>query len=215
MPLQMYYRGSRFIKNYLITYLKATFYAAEKGQLLLTDGTKRIEFTDLTNKSTYGVWVGGTLSWNEQYVPAVLISESRVTFTPLSFSKEFIGDVDDEVAAGDQWRHYGGDITVALNIAVRARTIIEKDNLVDTVCLYLVHPDAKEFFGQHNVVIPRHPSVSGESTVSAPGIDFPLYTSSISFELMGQWDYREEVAGPRLNAIVADIVADFDFDDDS
>jgi hypothetical protein len=32
---------------------------------------------------------------------------------------------------------------------VRARTIPERDNLVDIVTLYLSHPMAKDFFEQH------------------------------------------------------------------
>lgn len=211
MALKTYYRGSRFIKGYLIKYLKAVFYAADKGEILLTDGTKRIEFTGIDNKPTYGVWVGGALSWTEQYIPSVLISESRVTFSALSFAKDFTGAIDDEIEEDDQYRHSGGDIEVSLNLSVRARTIVEKDNLVDTVCLYLAHPDAKDFFGNHNIVIPRPPNASGETVINSPNIDFPLYSASISFDLIGQWDYREQVSSARLRSIVADIVASFDF----
>lgn len=214
MALKTYYRAGRFIKGYLIKYLQSVFYAAEKEQIILTDGTKRIEFTDIDNKPTYGVWVGGSLSWTEQYIPAVLIREGSVQYKPLSFSKDLTDVTDDEVADGDQWKHYGGDIEVKLGLSARARTIVEKDNLVDIVCLYLSHPDAKDFFNQHDIVLPTPPSVGGESQISQPqSLDFPLYVSDISLTLTGQWDYRENVEGPRLNAIVASITTEFSYDE--
>jgi len=201
MALNTYFRGIRFIKGYLIKYLQAVFYAAEKGQLILTDGTKKIEFSR-------SVWVGSGLSWEEQNLPAVLIGGGRAEFPPLSISKSLTDITDDEIVVDDSWRHYGGHIIVNLDLSIRAKTIVERDNLSDITCLYLSHPDAKDFFGQQNIVIHSHPTVGGDANEPLPKIDLPpVYISNLSFGLTGQWDYREEITEARLETIVVDIIA--------
>jgi hypothetical protein len=205
MPIQTYYRNGRFIKSYLIRYLTGIFLAAEKEQIILTDGTKKIEFS-ATPK------VESILSWNERNLPAVLIGPARITMKSLSTTKELKFDA----RAGDdeQFTWWGGDVEVSLDLLARARTIVERDNIVDIVLLYLSIPSAKDFFRQQAIVMNALPTASGESAPRIPNIDFPIYQTSIGITLTGVWEYREAISHYRLNNVIADITAVMNFDDE-
>lgn len=203
MALQTFYRGIRFSKEYITKYIKSVFIAADRGQLVLTDGTNKIEFSATP-------FVGSIYAWEEQRLPAVLIGEATVTAKPISIAKDFALAVDDEIEEDDQWIHYSGNFYLDFSISVRARSMPERDNLTDIVVLFLSHPDAKDFFEQHGVQIQKHPTVGGHAYQKLPGIDFPVYMSTISFGVVTTWDYREEETGARLQTIVVDIIAQMD-----
>jgi len=205
MAIQTFYRGIRFSKEYIIKYIKSIFIAAERGQLVLTDGTVQIEFSNTP-------FVNSLFSWDEQHLPAVLIGDGNVISKPISIAKDFALSVESEIETDDQWDHYSGNFYIDFTISVRARSMPERDNLVDIVTLYLSHPMAKDFLEQHGIQINKHPTVGGHSQLRLPGIDFPLYTSSITFGIISTWDYREEISGARLRDICVDIIAQISLD---
>ena len=202
MPIQTYFRATYFAQKYVQQWLKAIFYAAEKEQIVLTDGTKKIEFSNTP-------YVSQADSWDEQQLPAALIANTTGRVSSLSISKDFTGNVDDEITTDDQYRHVGGDIIIDMSLSIKARNIPECDKLADIVGLHLAHPDAKDFLGQHNIVVETLPSI-GTRTRNRQQGDFDIYSRSISYGLRGQWDYRSSVEGARLSDIVVTVLLEMD-----
>jgi hypothetical protein len=91
---------------------------------------------------------------------------------------------------------------------IRATSIEERDNLVDIVCLYLAHPDAKDYFLRHSIVIPAPPTISGERDLFEPQIDHPIYSTAVSIPLLSIWRVTSD-NGERLEDIIVDISAEF------
>ena len=197
MALDMTYRSNRFVKNYVAKYLTSIFLANEKGALTFSDGSKNITFSQTP-------YVGRAMQWEPQHLPAVLIGKATTTLHPLSFTKD--GLYEARASDADQYRYVGGDITVALELLVRARSEPERENLADIVSIYLSHPAAKDFLLAQNIVIEKNPTVSGESTLPAPsGLDYPIYIASMSLTLRSQWVEQEALTDPRLIDIISDI----------
>jgi len=200
MALTMYYRSNSFVKMWVANYLKYIFLANKKGALIFSDGSKNIEFSEMP-------YVGRTLEWEPQHLPAVLIDKATTNMVTQSISKDFIYEARSDDT--EQYRYVGGDILIDLNILVRARTMPERENLADIVSLYLAHPDAKDYFMRHDIAIEKVPSVSGESSVPAPGgLDFPIYICSMSLGVRSQWVQKEAITDPRLNEIIATVEAE-------
>ena len=202
MALTMTYRSNRFAKMIVVKYLKSIFLAHAKGQLILTDGSKNITFSETPH-------VGRSMEWEPQNLPAVLIDKATTSMAYIGFSKDKIYDARNGDA--DQFRYVGGDISISLDILIRARTIIDRENLSDIVAIWLAHPDAKDYFIQQNIVIEKLPTVSGESSMPAPsGLDFPIYIANMNLGLRCQWVEEEPLTDPRLIDVISDVEAEVD-----
>jgi len=176
------FRGVSFVKDYLVKYLNYIFLAEKKGQLAFVDGTKKMEFSERPH-------IGKYMSWTQRELPAILVGAASGNFQDMGISK---GLVDAPVEGGSgNVREFGGDITVSIDISVIASTIPERDKLVDIVCIFLSHPDAKDYFYKHNLLLPKAPSMRGESDMHIPNIDYPVYKTSIGIDVVGSWRVKE------------------------
>jgi hypothetical protein len=180
-----FYKGAGFIKNYIIHWLDSIFLAEQKGEIHFYDGTKK--FTPSRRPR-----VVGSSSWDQREIPAVLIDAASGRFKYMSISK----DVVDAPAEGSTdttttYNYYGGDIEVNVGISIIARTKPEREDLLDIVGIYLSHPDAKDWFMQHNIILPEGPSFGGETEIRVPPVDFPLYKTTMSWKLVGMWQDRQ------------------------
>ena len=136
-----YFRGTSFLKTFVVKFFRSIFYAGEKGSLIFTDGTKEISFSGPVEVQKAG-------SWDYRNLPAVLIGATRGTFIP-TLNKDLVRDA--QYGDDRQVTEYGGDIDLSLSIEVVATSIEERDNLLDIVSLYLSHPDAKDYFSNQDV----------------------------------------------------------------
>jgi len=212
MAITTYFRGIRFIKDYIRKYLLSIFYAAKKEQITFTDGYKHIKFSR-------DVEVIKRASWDFRKIPAVLIGDARVEYQVKSIAKDFVDEsqynetgnpFNDVVPQTDQ-RVSGGDISITLSLDIRATTTEERDNLADIVCLYLAHPDAKDYLLKQGIAIEGAPSVSGEKEIAEPNTDYPIYSSMLTVRFITPWRTYMD-ADPTLEAILVDIEAELDFD---
>lgn len=195
----MYYRGIRFCKDFVVQYLNYIFFAGEKGLLLFTDGTKKIEFTKRPQ-------IVKMDSWDARQMPAILVGASSGNYIYRSIDKDHIHTAGATDAV--QERSVGGDISLTLNLSIRATTIDERDNLVDIACIYLAHPDAKTYFERQAISLPAPPTISGESKLMEPSVDYPIYATSISIPLLCIWRDTTTMED-RLENIIVDIEANF------
>jgi hypothetical protein len=204
MAITTYYRGVAFIKDFFVKYLNSIFIAANKGALVLTDGTTKIDFSNVP-------YVIKRASWDYRNLPAVLVGAMSGNYKYLSIAKDFIyeGDyADDDDAL--QYKFYGGDIHLSLAIEVWATTIEERDRLVDITCLYLAHPDAKDYFAKHSIALETPPAIRGERDEMRPNIDYPMYVTSLSMATVSEWRIKTPVDEP-LEEVVTNIEAYVNF----
>jgi len=177
-----FFRGITFAKDYLVKYLKYVFLAEEKGQLNFIDGTKKMEFSSRPMIMKY-------LSWTGRELPAILIGSASGDYQFMSIAKDIV-DAPTEGESGDV-REVGGEISLNVDLTIIATSIPERDKLVDIVGIFLSHPDAKDYFYQHDLLLPGGPSVRAESTIELPNIDHPVYSTSMNIRVIGNWRAKE------------------------
>ncbi len=200
MAIMTYYRGVEFVKNYFQHYLTGIFIAAQKGALLLTNGFKEIKFSRTPE-------VVKRMKLDYRKLPAVLIGTARGEYIYRSISKDLLRTPDYDEPDEDQYKFYGGDIRLTLDLDVRSTTQEERDNMVDIVCLYLVHPDAKDYFLRHDILLEKPPSINGERELYEPGIDMPIYSTTLSVFTISVWRVQKDLE-QRLEELFADITAE-------
>jgi hypothetical protein len=200
-----YYRGIDFTKNYFCKYINSVFLANEKGNLDFLDGTKKLEFSS----RPFAVKVG---AWADRKLPVVLVGAATGSFAYMSVNKDMIDSpVEGSTPSATVYDYYGGEIRLRMDLTVMATQMAERDKIVDITGIYLSHPMAKTYFQKHNIILPEAPTISGEAEVDVPGIDRPVYRTSMSMPATGVWQDRQ-AAGVALIDIVSDIVAEIDVD---
>lgn len=205
MAITTYFRGVQFVKDYMIKYLKTVFYAAEKEQILFTDGHKRIEFSRLPH-------VTKRASWDFRDIPAVILERVNTTYITRSIAKDLIdvaaygerGNPYNDIADMDNIRAVGGDIELVTGWQVWARSIEERDKLADIVSIYLAHPDAKDYLLKQGIVVSSPPRVSGDREIKEPDTDHPIYGTDLSVTVVGPWRAISD-ADPTLADLFVDI----------
>jgi hypothetical protein len=197
MAILTYYRGVEFVKSYFQHYLEGIYSAAQKGSILLTNGYKEIKFSRTPE-------VVKRLKLDHRNLPAVLIGPIRGEYIYRSISKDLLRIPGITEPDESQYRFYGGDIRMNLDIDIRATSQEERDNLVDVTCLYLAHPDAKDFFQRHAIVIEKPPSISGEKELYEPAIDMPIYSTTVSISVISVWRIQKTLED-RLEELFVDI----------
>lgn len=195
-PVTVSYRGIAACKVFMVRYLTAAFKAYEKEAVLFTDGTLKIEFSKTPA-------VTSIYSWVERDLPAVLIGAVTATYEERTFSKNLMLDTSNDPASDRVY--YGGDLNIDMPIHVRATTLLELDNLADTVSILLAGKEAKDYFSFQDIKIVSPPKVSAPHSVAEPDTDYNIYDIEISITLRATWLKWEEV-GDRLS----DIIVDFD-----
>ena len=197
-----YFRSGTFIRDYLVKYLKYVFYAQEKGYIQIQDGTKN--FTWSGNKSPHILKIQ---SWDFRNLPCVLIGDVSGSYKKISFTKDMINEAGPTDT--NQYKEFGGDVPVTVDIETRATTTEERDRLTDVVGLFLAHPAAKDYFYQQGLTLPEDPTMRGGGPIREPNIDHPIYAGNLSIAVTGVWRAREELAD-RLIDIIATISAELD-----
>jgi len=211
VAITTYLRGIHYVKDYMIKYLKMVFYASEKEQLVFTDGHKKIEFSrrpDVLKRA----------SWDFRNVPAVILQNVSSTYIQRSIAKDLIdvaaydqtGNPYEDISVMDDKRVVGGDIELVTTWQIWATSIEERDHLADMVCLYLAHPDAKDFLLKQGVVVAGSPRVSGDREIKEPQIDHPIYGTDLSVTLMGPWRSISD-ADVTLAELFVDISVELEF----
>jgi hypothetical protein len=198
MAILTYYRGVAFAKDYMVHYLNSVFKAAAKEAILLTNGYKEIKFSRTPE-------VIKRMKLDYRNLPAVLVGPARAEYIYRSVSKDLLR-VPEVGDSEGQYNFYGGDIRITLDLDVRSTLQEERDNIADIVCLYLAHPDAKDFFLRHGIVIEKPPTINGEREIPEPNIDMPSYSTTISVALISVWRIQK-VLDDRLAEIFVDVEA--------
>jgi hypothetical protein len=195
----MWYRGIRFTKNFIGRYLTYIFYAHEKGDILFTDGTKSLEFSSRPQ-------IVKRASWTARELPAILIGKVRGGTKYVSFTKDKLrvqaADEGDNVY---EYHTVGGNFDLRVELAVRASTVEERDNLVDITAVYLSHPDAKDYFHKHYLLLPDPPTISGERDILEPKIDHPIYETAMELRVLTRWQEFSKTQRYRLLNIITSL----------
>lgn len=178
-----YYRGITFIKDYFVKYLQYIFYANSKDQLAFFDGTKKISFSATPH-------VVKQYSWDFRDLPVVEVGPADGKFVIRSISKDFLGE--SQYGDATSYKEVGGDIELTIAFKVIATTIVERDNLMDIIGIYLSHPIAKDFFQQHMITIEDAPSISEGGMEPIPDIDHKIFYSTLSMPILGTWRDNSE-----------------------
>ena len=206
MAVTMWYRGIRFTKDFIVKYLNYIFMANSKGSLLFTDGTKKIEFARVPVVTKRG-------SWDPRSLPTVIVGKATGGLKYITFSKDLLQTTTDVASATGMTNLYstvGGDFDLNINLSVRSTTMEERDNLVDIVGIYLSHPNTKDYFMNHYLVLPEAPRLVGESDIMEPGIEYPIYATDLSFRVITRWQEYTEDELYTLGKVIVDIEAEFD-----
>jgi hypothetical protein len=203
MPLHMLYRGIWFAKDYITRYLNYVFLANQKGQIVFTDGTREIKFssTPIAIKRA---------SWTIRELPAVLIGKASGGMKYITFAKDLLKEdnvISDSGEEVEQYTTVGGDFDITIQLAIRATSIEEKDNLVDITGVYLAHPDAKDYFMRHYLVLPDAPTLGAETEIKEPSIDHPIYETTMNLRVMSRWQEWSKENHARLLDIIVDLEA--------
>jgi len=194
-PIRMQYRAVEFVKSYLVRYISSVFKANAKGSLLFTDGTNEIKFS----RVPYAI---KEASWTARETPAILIGSATASFVERTFAENEILDQSNDI--NGQYRYYGGDIDIDVELSVRASNKEERDNIVDILCIYLTHPAAKEYFLRQDIKLPEPPTISGETEINEPAIEYPIYATTVMMKLHSSW-LEWEPLEVRLIDIISDI----------
>ena len=128
MAVTTYYRGVAFIKDYYVRYLMGVFKAAQKEAIVLTNGFKEISF------SREPTVVKRVAQDARPAFPYILVGPVRAEYIYRSVSKDFL--YDPRTTDTDQYRIYGGDVRLNLDLSIWASQQEERDNLVDITCLF-------------------------------------------------------------------------------
>ena len=201
----MWYRGIRFMKDFMCQYLNYIFIANKKGSLIFTDGTKSIQFSSTPEAVKRA-------SWEYRVLPAVLVGKVTGGLQYVSFSKDLLDRSKDSDT--DQTYRDGGDFDINLTLEVRATTIEERDNLTDITGIYLAHPDAKDYFLRQGFRLPEAPKLGSELDVREPTIDYPIYGREMSIRILSRWQ-EERPMEERLLNVITDVTTYTDFDPDT
>jgi len=201
----MWYRGVRFIKDFMCQYLNYIFIANQKGSLVFTDGTKSIQFSGTPEAIKRA-------SWEYRALPAVLIGRVTGGLKYVSFSKDLL----DTAKSDDTNQTYrdGGDFDINLILDVRATTIEERDNLTDITGIYLSHPDTKDYFMRQGLRLPEAPKLGTETEIKEPTIDYPIYGREMSIRILSRWQ-EERAMEERLLSILVDLELYYTYDPDT
>ena len=201
----MYYRGVRFTRDYIIRYLTSVFMSANKGSLILWDGTKNIKFSDAPH-------VMSKFAWTPRHLPAVLVSPASGSANIRSVNKDYAKQ--SEVGDMDQFNYYAGDYNFSFDLDIRAKSTTEKDNLVDIVSLFLSIPAAKDYFQKHAIKLSESVSIGMESTASEYATEYPVFSTVVGLDTHSSWEYKEDLED-RLEDVFIDVelVSDLPNDD--
>jgi hypothetical protein len=107
----------------------------------------------------------------------------------------------------DQYDTVGGNFDITIQLAIRATTIEEKDNLTDITGIYLAHPDAKDYFMRHYLLLPDAPKLGTETDVSEPTIDHPIYETTMNLRVISRWQEWSTTQVARLLNVISDVEA--------
>lgn len=198
-PIRMQYRAVEFVKSFLVRYISSVFKANEKGRVLFTDGTNEIKFS----RTPFAI---KEASWSARETPAIIVGSASARYIERTFAENKLYDESD--AIGGQYRYFGGDIDIDVELSVRAATKEERDNIVDILCIFLTHPAAKEYFLKQDIKLPEPPSVSGESEIHEPAIEYPIYATSVMMKLHSGW-LEWEPLEERMIDIISEIDVEF------
>lgn len=222
--MRMWFRGISFVKDFLIRYLTYIFTANKKGYIKfiagdlfgtesefgITDGTQKMVFSNTP-------FVMKRASWDARVqMPAILVGSASGNLPYISVPKDLL-TTDTEIISGGAdtvkyWKSYGGDFDMNYTLSVRATTIEERDKLVDITGIYLAHPDAKDYFMQHYLVLPEGPKISGEKELHEPGIDHPIYVTDLSVKIQSRWQESRSTNTYRLANVISDVSAYVELD---
>lgn len=196
----MNFRGIEFIKDFTVKYLTKIFMAAQKGSIVLTNGFQEIKFSESQNM-LHAPKVIRKASWDVRSLPAILVGPISGNAIYYSVDKDHLhtarpGEVHDV-------RYVGGGLDYNLTLTVRAASNVECGNLADIVTIYLSHPDTKDYFQNQGIDLPKAPTISGESQLLEPNVDYPIFSMDISWNLLSYWqdDYP---LGDTLIGIIAE-----------
>ena len=200
MAITSWYRGIRFVKDFMVKYLNYIFIAGERDAIVFTDGSKKIEFSSKPQAMKRA-------SWDYRVLPVVLVGQATGGLEYVTFSNDLLGvstpnDTDNKYC-------YGGNIDLTLSLDIRATTIEERDNLVDITAIYLAHPGAKEYFMRHDIKLPDAPKLGQEQDIKEPNLDFPIYSTSLTIRTITRWQDIVEF-NYRLEELLVDISAEMD-----
>ena len=215
----MWFRGISFVKNFLVRYLTYIFAANQKGFIKfisgelsgtesafnINDGTQKMTFSNVPHVMKRASWDART------QMPAILVGTSSGSIPYVAVPKDLLTTETEIIAGGSDtvkfWKSYGGDFDMTYTLSVRATTIEERDRLVDITGIYLAHPDAKDYFMQHYLVLPEGPRISGEKDVKEPSVDYPIYVTDLSIRIMSRWQESRAQDGYRLGNVIVDVDA--------
>jgi hypothetical protein len=201
-PVRMFYRGTRFVKKYFRQYLRTLFFSWDKGQVLLTDGTKAISWGTKNGKNVvpHVIQKG---SWTTENMPGILVGDISGGIIERTFTKNLLKDESNE--NGGQYRYHGADMMFTLSFACRGWTVVEADNLADTALVWLSHHDTKDFFQQQAIKTISPPTINGSSEVYEPGVDHPMYEVNMSMDFESQWNVKTSLERRLLDIVVENL----------
>jgi len=203
MALTTWFRGSWFIKDFIVKYLNYIFYANSKGKLYFFDGTKNFEFSARPHVAKRGSWV------TRPPLPLIIVGEATGNMESVAFTRDLlkVSHTTVDSTTVTESKTYGGDFDLDVTIEIWGTTGEERDRLTDVIGIYLSHPDAKYYFNQHYLKLPENLSISGDREVFETGIDHPIYAKSVSLHVVGRWEDTVDTDCSTLSDIITDISA--------
>lgn len=176
------YRVAERTKRHFIDFFQRIFTLYSENKLQFSDEYNKIGFGQPPKCSAVD-------TYDFKYYPIVLVGVGTTNLKDCAINK-FRSYYEDD--AGIVSATYGGFANITLNFNIRARSTDERNNLADTIMMYLNAYDTKKTFGvTYGIRVIGGPSYNGESVEDDPQTNVKVFTTSISQVI--ETDYEEGI----------------------
>lgn len=175
------YRVAERTKRHFIDFFQKLFKRYEENKVNFSDSYYNISFSKIPKCQAVD-------TYDFKYYPIVLVGISSIATRDCGINK-FRGYYDD--GGGTVSATYGGFATVTLNFQVRARSEDERNNLADTVIMYIDSVETKKAFNDIlGIRIIGSPTFGGESVDDDPQTNVKQFVTNVTQVI--ETDYEED-----------------------
>ena len=192
----MFYRGAKMTKHIMIAWYRRIFDMHDLGKLNFYDGTREIQFSKKPKVMETG-------QWDRSEKPVVLVESAAGPMEWMDFGDEVGKEEYVENGVPMVRPVLGGFILLDLAFKCIAASKEERDDLVDTVALYMSMPDVREFLMTHYIVLYTKPTFTGEGRLNALTDERDQWEAGLKVSVRTQWE-EKGTGKPALEGFLVD-----------
>lgn len=177
------YRLIERTKRHFIDFFQKLFILYEQNKTSFADGYYKLNFS----KTPKCLAVD---NYDFKYYPVILVGITPGTIKDASINKfkSF-----DSISTTQKQEIYGGFFTATLNFQIRARSADERNNIADTVIMYLNSKDTRNsMLATYGIYLIGEASFSGDSAEDDPQTNVKNFITNISQSTWGEYEETGE-----------------------